>query len=54
MTEPIRKDWRDLCAAVTKGTDPKKLELLIQELVRALGDRQSQSQVGTQQVATNW
>ena len=54
MTELARKDWRELCAAVARENDPKKLESLLQELIRALDDRQSQSQVGTQQIATNW
>ena len=48
MTEPTRKDWRDLCAAVARENDPKKLESLLQELIRALDDRQFQSQVGKQ------
>ena len=54
MTDPTRKDWRERCVAVASENDPKRLESLLQELIRALDDRQSQSQVGTQQIATNW
>jgi hypothetical protein len=39
MTDPISRDWRDLCAAVANETDSKKLELLLKELIRALEDR---------------
>ena len=40
MGESKKKDWRELCAAVASEGDSKKLELLLQELVRALDDRQ--------------
>ena len=51
MTESAKKDWRELCSAVASENDPKKLELLLEELIRALDDRQSQSH-GTMQTAT--
>ena len=40
MGESKKKDWRELCAAVATEKDSKKLELLVQELSRALDDRQ--------------
>ena len=39
MTDPIPRDWREVCAAVANEKDSKKLELLLQELIRALDDR---------------
>jgi hypothetical protein len=45
MTQQTKKDWRDLCAAVVNENDPKKLELLIQELTQALDDAEK-SEVG--------
>ena len=54
MSESAKKDWRELCAAVASEKDSKKLELLLQELIRALDDRQSQSHVvKVQTPATN-
>jgi hypothetical protein len=37
MTEPIAKDWRELCFAAENEKDSKKLDLLIQALIQALG-----------------
>lgn len=54
MTGSAKKDWRELCAAVAREKDSKKLELLLEELIRALDDRQCQSHVATHQTpATN-
>ena len=54
MGESAKKDWRELCAAVASEKDSKKLELLLQELIRALDDRQSRSHVvKVQTPATN-
>ena len=39
MTAPTPRDWLDVCAAVANEKDSKKLELLLQELIRALDDR---------------
>jgi hypothetical protein len=43
MSESAKNNWRELCAAVASEHDPKKLELLLEELIRAFDDRQSQS-----------
>ena len=52
MSESAKKDWRELCAAVASESDPKKLELLLEELIRALDNRQSQSHVAMQTATT--
>jgi len=49
MSETKKKDWRELCAAVANENDPNKLGLLLEELITALDDRQSQSHVATHQ-----
>jgi hypothetical protein len=43
MADGIKRDWRELCAAVTNESDSKKLISLIKELVEALnaGERSS-------------
>ena len=33
-----QKDWRELCVAVTNETDSKKLDSMVQELIRALDE----------------
>lgn len=53
MTGSAKKDWRELCAAVASENDSKKLELLLEELIRALDDRQSQSHDNMQTASTN-
>jgi hypothetical protein len=54
MSESKKRDWRELCEAAATENDLKKRELLLEELLRALDDRQSQSQVAVHQaVATN-
>jgi hypothetical protein len=37
-----QRDWRELCAAVTSEPDSKKLDSMVQELIRALdqGERE--------------
>jgi uncharacterized protein YllA (UPF0747 family) len=52
MSESNQKDRRELCAAVASENDSEKLDSLVEELIRALDDRQSQSQVSTQQPTT--
>ena len=52
MSESAKKDWRELCAAVASEKDSKKLELLLEELIRALDDRQSQSHLAEVQTRT--
>jgi len=36
MSDNMRKDWRELCVAVTNVTDSTKLTSLVQELIEAL------------------
>ena len=43
MNQSGKKNWRDLCAAASAEHDPRKLQALIQDLIRALDERQSQS-----------
>jgi hypothetical protein len=38
MAERKQRDWRELCDAVTHETDSKKLDSLVQELIRALDE----------------
>jgi hypothetical protein len=38
MAERKQRDWRELCDAVTNETDSKKLDSLVQELIRALDE----------------
>jgi hypothetical protein len=38
MPERKRKDWRELCTAVSNERDSNKLVLLVEELIRALDD----------------
>lgn len=49
MSDSAKKDWRELCAAVASEKDSNKLDLLLEELIRALDDTQSQSQVAEDQ-----
>ncbi len=36
MPKGTQRDWRELCAAVTKETDSTKLSSLVEELIEAL------------------
>jgi hypothetical protein len=36
MADGNKKDWRELCVAVTNEHDSTKLSLLVQELIEAL------------------
>ena len=40
MAQRKQKDWRELCTAVANETDPIKLGSLVQELVKALDERE--------------
>jgi hypothetical protein len=42
MANGMRKDWRELCVAVTNETNSTKLTSLVQELIEAL-DRSERS-----------
>jgi hypothetical protein len=50
MSDRKRKDWRELCAAVSNEHDSTKLGLLIQELIEALDD-QHENRVSMQSLA---
>ena len=38
MSERKRKDWRQLCTAVSNERDSNKLVMLVEELIRALDE----------------
>jgi hypothetical protein len=40
MAQRNQKDWRKLCAAVANETDSNKLGSLVQELIKALDERE--------------
>jgi hypothetical protein len=40
MTEPNKRDWRELCGAVEKEKDSKEFDRLLEELILALDDGQ--------------
>ena len=42
MPERKRKDWRELCTAVSNERDSNKLVLLVEELIRALDEHERQ------------
>jgi hypothetical protein len=44
MSERRKKDWRELCAAVSNERDSNRLSLLIQELIEALDEQQGRCQ----------
>ena len=39
MAESKNNHWRELCAAAAKEEDPKKLSLLVRQIVKALDER---------------
>jgi hypothetical protein len=55
-----RRDWRELCVAVTNETDSSKLDSLVEELIRALDEGEqewrhsicSPAAIGTNREAT--
>jgi hypothetical protein len=49
MVGSKQRHWRELCAAVTTETDSKKLDSLVQELIRAFDeDERSVRQFGAE------
>jgi len=40
MAQREQRDWRDLCSAVANETDSNKLGSLVQELIKALDERE--------------
>lgn len=47
MSERKRKDWRDLCAAVSTEHDSNKLGSLVQELIAALDEHERKPSAST-------
>ena len=47
MSERKRRDWRELCAAVSKERDSDRLGCLVQELIAALDEHERTSSVAT-------
>jgi len=47
MSERKRKDWRELCAAVSRERDSDRLGCLVQELIAALDECDRTSNVTT-------
>jgi len=47
MSECKRKDWRELCAAVSSERDSNKLGFLVEELIRALDEHERQPSLAT-------
>jgi len=47
MSERKRRDWRELCAAVSKERDSNRLVCLVQELIAALDEPERTSSVAT-------
>jgi len=47
MADSMKRDWRELCLAVTNESDSTKLSSLVQELIEALdrGERSSRDRV---------
>jgi hypothetical protein len=42
-----RRDWHELCAAVTKEQDPKKVLALVDELLAVFDERERSNSNGT-------
>ena len=40
MAERNQKDWRELCAAIANETDLNNIGSLVQELIKALDERE--------------
>jgi hypothetical protein len=47
MSERKRKDWRELCAAVSNERDSSKLGFLVEELIRALDEHEREPSLAT-------
>lgn len=53
MADGIKKDWRELCVAMTNETDSAKLSSLIQELIEALDKASRHSRFPTSPTEKN-
>ena len=47
MADGMKKDWRELCVAVTNESDSTKLTSLVQELIEALDSGERSWRHGT-------
>ena len=47
MPERRRKDWRELCSAVSRERDSNKLGCLVEELFAALDEQEQTPSVGS-------
>jgi hypothetical protein len=47
MSERKRRDWRELCAAVSNELDSQKLGSLVQELIAALDEHERKLSAST-------
>jgi len=53
MSERKRRDWRELCAAVSREGDSDRLGCLVQELIAALDEHERTSSVATTQSSSD-
>lgn len=53
MADGIKKDWRELCLAVTKERDSTKLSSLVQELIEILDNGLHHSSFPRAQINNN-
>jgi hypothetical protein len=49
-----QRDWRELCTAVQNETDSKKLDSMVQELIRALDEGERDWRRQTDSFGDNW
>lgn len=49
-----QRDWRELCAAVTNEPDSKKLDSMVQELIRALDEGERDWRRRINSFSDNW
>ena len=49
-----QRDWRELCAAVTNEPDSKKLDSMVQELIRALDEGEQDWRRRINSFSDNW
>jgi len=49
-----QRDWRELCAAVTNEPDSKKLDSMVQELIRALDEGERDWRRRKNSLSDNW
>jgi len=49
-----QRDWRELCAAVTNETDSKKLDSMVQELMRSSDEGERDWRRRINSFSDNW